>query len=359
MPAGPGLKWSQLRVGILVATAAIILVVAIFAVTGGFTWFSPKLTLLTYVDDAGGMRAGASVNLEGVTIGNVTRIHLAERPPDPKKPVEITMQVANGHQRWLRTDSKVLLGTAGPLGETLVNIDAGTLAAPPATSGTVLQGEESTGINQLLVSTHSVIDNANLLETRIGQLLDQVQNGKGSVGQLLYSNELYDRFNGIAANLQTLTQNLNAGKGTAGKLLSSDELYTKLNATLDNVNGFLNAAQHGNGSMAKLLNDPTLYNNANSLMRSVQHTTDALNNGQGAIGALLTNSPTSARLKDSLDRLNTMLADLQAGRGTAGKLLKDETLYNNLNNVTTETQALIKAIRSDPKKYLTIHLNIF
>jgi phospholipid/cholesterol/gamma-HCH transport system substrate-binding protein len=39
--------------------------------------------------------------------------------------------------------------------------------------------------------------------------------------------------------------------------------------------------------------------------------------------------------------------------------LQDETLYNNLNNLLTETQDLIKAIRQNPKKYLTIHLKIF
>lgn len=359
MPARADLKWSQLKVGILVVIAAAILVVAIFAITGGVSWFAPRLRLTTFVEDAGGMRPGASVNLEGVAIGNVVRIHLAEHPPDPKQPVEITMQVSADHQRWLRADSKVVLGTAGPLGETLVNISAGTLAAPPARDGTVLQGQQSTGINALLVSSHDVITNANLLEQRIGQLIDQVQNGKGSIGALLYSSQLYDRFNNVALNLQQLTANLNQGQGTAGKLLTNDELYTKLNTTLDNFNHLLDEVQHGPGAMAKLINDPSLYNNANQLMVSMKHTTDALNAGQGAAGALLTNSPTSAKLKDSLVRLDALLAGLQAGHGTAGKLINDPTLYNHLNDLTAQAQALIQAIRANPKKYLTIHLDIF
>lgn len=359
MPARADLRWSQLKVGVLVAVAGAILVVGIFAVTSGTSWFAPTIHLITYVSDAGGMRPGASVNLEGVGIGNVTGVNLAEHPPNLKVPVQVTMQVSAGHERWLRTDSTVVLGTAGPLGETLVNINAGTLAAPPARDGTVLQGEESTGINALLVSTHDLITNANLLETRIGQLLDQIQNGKGSIGQLLYSSQLYDRFNATALNLQQLTTNLNQGKGTAGKLLTDDQLYNKINTTLDAFNQFLDQVQHGPGSAAKLINDPSLYNNANKLMASIQHTTDALNSGQGAVGALLTNSPASAKLKDSLNRLDALLAGLQAGQGTAGKLITDPALYNSLNNLTAEAQALIKAIRANPKKYLTIHLDIF
>ncbi|MGH9418178.1 MAG: MlaD family protein [Terriglobales bacterium] len=353
------LRWSQLRVGIVVAIAVAIIVFVIFASTGGSGWFASRMTLHTYVPDAGGMRPGASVNLEGVGIGNVTTIHLAESPPDAQNPVEVTMQVSEGHERWLRTNSTVELGTAGPLGETLVNISAGTLAAPPAHDGTVLPGAPSTGINQLLVSSHNVIQNANLMEQRIGQLLDQIQNGKGSLGKLLYSSELYDRFNDTALNLQHITAKLNSGQGTAGKLLNDASLYDNLNTTLANLNALLNSIQHGNGTAARLINDPSLYNNLNQVTTSLHQTIVALNAGHGALGALMTDSATSAKLKDSLARLDAVLQSLQAGQGTAGKLLTDQALYNNLTNLSAEARALIQAIRANPKRYLTIHLDIF
>ncbi len=359
MPARANLRWSQLKVGILVAVAAAILIVVIFALTGESGWFSPRLHLITYVNDAGGMRPGASVNLEGVGIGNVTAVHLAEHPPDPAQPVQIDMSVTQGHERWLRTNSTVVLGTAGPLGETLVNINAGTLQAPPARDGTVLPGEASTGINALLVSSHNLLTNANVLEERIGQILDQVQNGKGSLGQLFYSDQLYTRMNAIAGNLQVLTANLNRGQGTAGKLLTDDTLYTKINTTLDRLNATLDQVQHGSGTLGKLMNDPALYNHADQLVTGLNTTTGNLNAGRGALGALLTDSPTSAQLKDSLEKLDALLAGLQAGKGTMGKLFSDPTLYNHLDDVSTSTQALLDAIRANPKKYLTIHLNIF
>ncbi|MGH9487124.1 MAG: MlaD family protein [Terriglobales bacterium] len=359
MPSRSDVRWSQLKVGILVAIAAAVLIFVIFVLTGQSSWFTPRMTIYSYVPDAGGILSGAAVNLEGVVIGNVTKIHLAEHPPNPNDPVEITMSVVKGHARWLRTNSVVALGTAGPLGQTLVNINAGTLASPPAVDGTVLPGETSTGINQLLVSSHSVLENANLLEQRIGQLLDQIQNGKGSLGKLLYSSQLYDRFNHTAQNLETLTANLNAGKGTAGKLLTDATLYNKLNTTLDNVNTLVAQIQHGNGTMAKLIHDPSLYNHADQLITSLHQTTTRLNAGQGALGALLTNSNTSARLKDALERLDVVLEQIQSGNGTVSKLLKDPDLYNNLNHLSVEARTLIKAIRTNPKKYLTIHLDIF
>jgi phospholipid/cholesterol/gamma-HCH transport system substrate-binding protein len=50
---------------------------------------------------------------------------------------------------------------------------------------------------------------------------------------------------------------------------------------------------------------------------------------------------------------------MEAGQGAAGKFFKDESLYNNANAMLTETQNLIKAIRENPKKYLSIKLHIF
>ncbi|MGH9392577.1 MAG: MlaD family protein, partial [Terriglobales bacterium] len=108
-----------------------------------------------------------------------------------------------------------------------------------------------------------------------------------------------------------------------------------------------------------LISDPALYNNANQLVVSLHQTVAALNQGQGAIGALMTNSPSSANLKDALAKLDAVLGELESGQGSAAKLLRDPALYNNLNNLSTETRALIAAIRANPKKYLTIHLNIF
>ena len=41
-----------------------------------------------------------------------------------------------------------------------------------------------------------------------------------------------------------------------------------------------------------------------------------------------------------------------------GKLLKDPSLYNNLDQSTAEISKLLYDLRQDPKKYLTIRFRI-
>jgi len=65
------------------------------------------------------------------------------------------------------------------------------------------------------------------------------------------------------------------------------------------------------------------------------------------------------KLDTTLSKLAQLTSDLEAGQGSAGKFLKDESFYNNTNQMLTETRELLKAIRENPKKYLSIKLHVF
>ena len=78
MPSQQEVQWSQLKVGVLVIVALAALTALIFLMsgsTGGI--FAGKITLRSYFENAAGLKVGAPVNLEGVTIGNVTQINIS------------------------------------------------------------------------------------------------------------------------------------------------------------------------------------------------------------------------------------------------------------------------------------------
>ncbi len=95
MPSRKEIQWSQLKVGALVLAAMAVLVVLIFLMSGSSGGlFARKLVLRSYFANAAGLKNGAPVTLEGVTIGNVIRIRVvSDRNPTP---VEVTMRVGSG-----------------------------------------------------------------------------------------------------------------------------------------------------------------------------------------------------------------------------------------------------------------------
>jgi phospholipid/cholesterol/gamma-HCH transport system substrate-binding protein len=50
---------------------------------------------------------------------------------------------------------------------------------------------------------------------------------------------------------------------------------------------------------------------------------------------------------------------MESGEGSIGKLFRDPSVYNNTDQLLLETRQLIKSIRENPKRYLTIKLRVF
>ena len=65
---------------------------------------------------------------------------------------------------------------------------------------------------------------------------------------------------------------------------------------------------------------------------------------------------TVTRFNSTLTKVDAILADLQSGKGSAGKLLKDDNLYNNLKATTKEMELLLQDVRLYPTRYVNVSL---
>lgn len=357
MPSQKQVKWSQLKVGITVVVASITLMVLVFLMnqTGGM--FSHKITIKSYFDNASGLRQGAPVRLQGVDVGNVSAIRVV--PNKPLTPVEVTMKVSTRYLANLRKDSVTSLETAGVLGETYVEIESGQAKGPPVKEGDVLITREHPDFTDVVRASQSTLQNLDALLKRLDRIVAFVESGQGSIGKLIYDPGLYNRLNTTLDEFQGIATDVSQGKGSLGKLVASDELYQKANTTVDKLNGIISDIEQGKGSVGKFLKDTTLYNTANDTVANIKKFTDDVNAGKGALGKLTRDEQLAARLKNTIDKLSIISDRLEAGEGTFGKLLRDPSLYSNTDQMLVETRGLVKAIRENPKRYLTIHMKVF
>jgi phospholipid/cholesterol/gamma-HCH transport system substrate-binding protein len=65
---------------------------------------------------------------------------------------------------------------------------------------------------------------------------------------------------------------------------------------------------------------------------------------------------TVKNLEKTLAKVDLIMADLQNGKGTMGKLLKDEALYNNFSKTTKELELLLQDVRLNPTRYVNVSL---
>lgn len=357
MPSQKQLKWSQLRVGITVILASVVLAVLIFLMTGTGGWFTHKIVLRSYFDNAQGLRVGAPVRLAGVDIGNVTKIEIVSgRPADP---VEVTMRVNTTYHTSMRKDSVTIMSTAGILGETYIDIDSATAKGAELVDGDTLAARDQPQIQDVVRASQGTLQNMDVLLKRLDSILAYVESGKGSIGKVIYDPGLYDRLNATVLEFKGLMDDIQKGKGSLGPLLTSDEAYKKAIAAIDKVNLMIDDLQAGKGSAGKLLKDPQLYDNSNKTIANLRQLTDDINSGKGAAGKFTHDQEFADKLQATINNLEALTARMEKGEGTAGMLFKDPALYNNSNQMLVETRELVKAIRENPKKYLTFHVKVF
>ena len=80
MPAKKQVALAQMKVGIFVTIALLLLATLILQQSWGVNWFSKSLKMVTYLPDVGGLKSGAPVWLAGIEIGRVRKVSIA--PPE-------------------------------------------------------------------------------------------------------------------------------------------------------------------------------------------------------------------------------------------------------------------------------------
>lgn len=401
------LTFSQLRVGLFVLIALVVLGFLILNSTGEFNPFEKKLHLKARFVTADGLREGAEVQLAGVTIGKVDEVKFLppDSPEDEK--IEALISVAetlDGQpiNERIRTDSLAQLVALSVLGnDKMINITPGTSKGSPVSENHVLASSAAISINQLTSTGNDLLQQINKIAVPANEILNKANRGEGSLGRVINDESLYKNLDTAVAEsrltvvkLQTTLDKINRGEGSAGKLLNDPELYNSLNKTIAQLEGISNDLRGGKGTAGKFLTDEALYNDTRAAIQDLRNTmqelkpafeninrialnvdaiTSDLNQGKGSAGKLLKDEQLYEDARDTLTkfnstaaRLDALLADAQTGKGTLGKFVTDETLYNNLNQtmsnvnqLSSESTKLIYDFRQNPKKFLRIKVSLF
>jgi len=358
VPSRKEIQWSQLRVGALVLAAMAVLVVLIFLMsgsTGGL--FARKLVLRSYFENAAGLKDGAPVTLEGVTIGNVTKVRVVpERNPTP---VEVSLQVGEEYAKALHVDSTTSIAQAGVLGDSYIDISSAHASGPTPGSNTELKATGSPSIQDVIRTSEDSITQVTTLMRKVETLVDALNSRQGTLGMLINDPETAHKFVAMANNMETISKAIAEGKGSLGKLVNDDTLYTRANSAIDKLDKITTALDEGHGTAGKLLKDETLYNNLNAAVNNTNQLVAEINAGHGALGKLAKDPAFAQKLEDTVDHLDNILKNVDAGNGTLGQMVQNRSLYDHADQTLDQTQQLVKSIREDPKKYLVIHMKLF
>jgi phospholipid/cholesterol/gamma-HCH transport system substrate-binding protein len=365
----------NLRVGAMVAVALLILMAIVFLIGSEQKIFARKNEYEVQLDSVSGLAEGNPVRLSGVTIGVVKDITL---PSDPnKRNVRIELMIDRKYAERIRGDSRARLKKMGLLaGDSYIDITPGSPRFPALDPGALIPAQRQTNVDQLIASGEDLVDNLVQLSYSMKNILGRVDRGEGLIGELTTNSETKQR---ITETLLTTLNKTNAllahvesGKGLVGKLVYDDAYAQQLTASvsgaaanLQTVTGNVQKSlESGNGMLPALLNDPTgkkkvfdLVDNLNTTSRNLAEFSTSLQTGQGLVPRLLNDKVYGDQALNEftslLAQLNDTVKKINAGQGTAGKLIADPSVYESVNDILigiNESKLLRWLIRNRQQK---------
>ncbi|MCX8156730.1 MAG: MlaD family protein [Verrucomicrobiae bacterium] len=87
----------------------------------------------------------------------------------------------------------------------------------------------------VIANAKTITTNLNLALSRVNEMLDGVQAGKGTVGLLLKDDKLYTETSTAMTNLREIMQKINRGQGSVGRLVNDESLFKNAKLTLQKL----------------------------------------------------------------------------------------------------------------------------
>lgn len=316
------MTWSRVKVGALIVIALIILSAMILNLEEGMGLFGRKTTFRAVVEHTQGLKIGSPVRMNGVDIGNVHAIAIAEHTPQ----VEIIFTVQTHVAPHIRQDASISIRALGLLGDKYLEVLPGTATLPSLPVGSTLVGSAESDISHLAMNATSTIDKVNAALEQLQAALAAITKGQGTTGKLVSDPELYNRSRAVVDKLEQVSERslsilnkVERGEGTVGKLVADQELYARASQAAAGLNELAGRLNNQNGTLAKLA-DPALY----------------------------------GRLEHLTSRGETLLAKVERGEGTVGKLVTRDDLYVRADKLLTDVEEFVAEVKKNPKKYFKL-----
>lgn len=303
---------NETKVGLLAALAIALVIFGINFLKGRNILSTSKVLYVKY-EDIHGLTTSNPVMLHGLKVGQVDGFSLIH---EGKKNIQVKFHLEGGVD--LPADTKIKIVSSGLLGSM-------NLELIPGKSDAMLQRNDTL---QGLVEP------------------SMTENIAAAV------NPLKDKVKILLTSLDTTVSGLND--------IMDAETRKDLKKTLHNV-------QQSSASLDNIINDEggrlkEIMANITDITRNVKNYNKALSHAVENISDI-SDTLRAMNLKRTIDQVNaavanvnSVLTDVQNGKGSLGKLMKDDKLYYNLQSASRNLDLLIRDIKIHPDRYLNFSI---
>ena len=300
---------NETKIGALAAVAITLLILG-FNFLKGKNLFQKKATMYMTFTKVEGLNVADGIKINGLRVGSVEA--LDESDADVSG-VVVSFQLTRGINIPKDSYGKI---TSAPLGSTSINITLGSSNEFLADGDTLKGIDSKSMMDDLQERIEPTMQNVNKALLSLDSTIRKINSTIDEQAQQNIATALRE----IAQTTLRLNNLLEPGKGALSK-------------SLDHVESVASNIRQNNDSINQIIG------NLNTVSRQL-----ASSNLNGVVSSL----------DQTILQLNNLLKNINEGKGTIGKLAKDEQLYKQLNSTTNSLNILLQDLRLHPKRYINV-----
>jgi len=306
--------WNEFRVGVLAVVALVLLVLGIRFLQGT-SLLGNTYTLTAQFERAEGVAPGTPVTVRGLSVGTVEQVTLAEEGG-----VRVRMHIRDDVELPEGTTASVT-GIAA-LDDVSVSLNRGS-GGDPLTAGAELPTVDRGTLDRLQERAGPIAQRVDSVLANASGTLSNAQRVLGRSGSGVQ--EFVENLRSASAEIESLVQ------GERGRLRNTIGHLERISASMDTL---VSDLQHVTSS-----NRDTLEQAVQDAELTFHHT-----------------RRTAASLEQSAKDLENILADLRAGRGTAGQLLENPRLYRRADTISVRIDSILADFQENPGRYISVEI---
>lgn len=270
-------KSKKLSVALFIVLGFVLFLVAIFIIGSKENLFTPTFQLRSEFESVGGLKSGGLVRLNGIVVGKVDVVEI-----QATNKVLVVMTVEKSIQEYIKKDSKVTIGSDGLVGNKLIDITPGTPGTPAIQDNEMLASVKPVEVADIMASLKESTENASDITKDLSDISGKVNNGQGTLGQLVNNDTLY----------RSADLTLRSFSSSSDKL---NQIFYKVDQMVNNVSGNV---ENTSVQLDRISTD------ISEIVRKI-------NSNESVIGTLLTDTAFANNIKEVMQNANSTTKNLE------------------------------------------------
>ncbi len=312
----------KIKLGLFIIGGLMLFIIAIFIIGKQKNLFNPVNRLTTTFSNVSGLQVGNNVRFSGITVGTVDGIVIINDTT-----VKVDLVIKRDVWQFIKTDCKVTLGSEGIIGDKLIIITQGSPDAALLKEGGTLLSVEPIETSAIIAKLDASAMNVEIISHQLSEITYEINKGRGTISRLIQDTVLADNLKQTIANLNKFSNGL-----TGSEVVMSSLKITAGNAEIvsHQLAEIMNKINRGDGTLGQLIQDTTIAQNLNQSILNLKRSTEGLTGADTIMANINVTAENAAVISKQLTEI---LNDINEGNGTLGRLIRDTTLAENLNQV--------------------------